>query len=149
MFNTKLANIWCKTKCHNHIEDQARMWESTSQIKIYAELIEHCFHFGKHSKYVRIYYDFFAFRHCIAETDDGEFVFQYDKNFVKEHPAAFITFTMPVTDKPYTDKRLFPFFEGLIPEGWLLDIASKNWKIDKHDRMGLLLACCQKMRLNE
>jgi HipA-like protein len=36
-----------------------------------------------------------------------------------------------------------PFFEGLIPEGWLLDIASKNWKINKNDRMGLLLACCQ------
>ena len=37
----------------------------------------------------------------------------------------------------------FPFFEGLIPEGWLLDIASENWKINKNDRMGLLLACCQ------
>lgn len=50
---------------------------------------------------------------------------------------------MPVSPKPYTDKRLFPFFEGLIPEGWLLDIASKNWKINQNDRMGLLLACCQ------
>ena len=50
---------------------------------------------------------------------------------------------MPVRDNPYTDKRLFPFFEGLIPEGWLLDIASKNWKIIPNDRMGLLLACCQ------
>ena len=45
--------------------------------------------------------------------------------------------------KTYTEKRLFPFFEGLIPEGWLLDIASKNWKINPNDRMGLLLACCQ------
>ena len=50
---------------------------------------------------------------------------------------------MPVSSKPYTDKRLFPFFEGLIPEGWLLDIASKNWKINPNDRMGLLLSCCQ------
>ena len=48
---------------------------------------------------------------------------------------------MPVCPKPYTDKRLFPFFEGLIPEGWLLDIASKNWKINQNDRMGLLLPC--------
>ena len=37
---------------------------------------------------------------------------------------------------------LFPFFDGLIPEGWLLDIAEKNWKLDGRDRMGLLLACC-------
>lgn len=79
----------------------------------------------------------------ITETDEGEYVFQYDKNYVKEHPKEFITFTMPVTEKTYMDNRLFPFFEGLIPEGWLLDIASKNWKINLNDRMGLLLACCQ------
>jgi serine/threonine-protein kinase HipA len=79
----------------------------------------------------------------ITETDDGEYVFQYDHQYVEDHPSDFITFTMPVTEAPYTEKRLFPFFEGLIPEGWLLDIASENWKINKNDRMGLLLACCQ------
>jgi serine/threonine-protein kinase HipA len=79
----------------------------------------------------------------ITETDAGDYVFQYDKNYVETHPSEFITFTMPVMEKPYVDNRLFPFFEGLIPEGWLLDIASKNWKINKNDRMGLLLACCQ------
>ena len=79
----------------------------------------------------------------LAETNDGEFVFQYDKLYIKDHPNEFITFTMPVSEKPYIEKRLFPFFEGLIPEGWLLDIASKNWKINPNDRMGLLLACCQ------
>jgi serine/threonine-protein kinase HipA len=79
----------------------------------------------------------------LTETDDGEYVFLYDDNFVTEHPRDFITFTMPVSNRPYTDKRLFPFFEGLIPEGWLLDIAAKSWKINKSDRMGLLLACCK------
>ena len=77
------------------------------------------------------------------ETNDGEYIFQYDANYVKEHPEEFIVFSMPVTGKPNVDKRLFPFFEGLIPEGWLLDIASMNWKISSNDRMGLLLACCQ------
>jgi serine/threonine-protein kinase HipA len=79
----------------------------------------------------------------ILETDEGEYVFQYDKEYVQSHPDDFITFTMPVTEKSYVDNRLFPFFEGLIPEGWLLDIASENWKINRNDRMGLLLACCQ------
>lgn len=88
-----------------------------------------------------LYKDIFA--GIVAETDDGEYVFQYDEKYVEEHPHGFITFTMPVTTKPYTDNRLFPFFEGLIPEGWLLDIASANWKINKNDRMGLLLACCR------
>lgn len=79
----------------------------------------------------------------ITETNEGEYVFQYDVQYVKDHADDFITFTMPVREEPYTDKRLFPFFEGLIPEGWLLDIASKNWKINRNDRMGLLLACCK------
>lgn len=87
------------------------------------------------------------YKDCLAgiilETDEGEYVFQYDEQYVKKHPNDFITFTMPVTKKPYIDKRLFPFFEGLIPEGWLLDIASENWRINRNDRMGLLLACCQ------
>lgn len=79
----------------------------------------------------------------ITETNEGEFVFQYDEQYVKNHPEDFITFTMPVMKKPYLEKRLFPFFEGLIPEGWLLNIASENWKINRNDRMGLLLACCK------
>ncbi len=79
----------------------------------------------------------------LTETDEGEYIFQYEEKYVKEYPKQFLTFTMPVSPKLYTDKRLFPFFEGLIPEGWLLDIASKNWKINQNDRMGLLLACCQ------
>lgn len=83
------------------------------------------------------------FSGILTETDEGEYVFQYEEKYVTEHPKQFLTFTMPVRPKAYTDKRLFPLFEGLIPEGWLLDIASKNWKINPNDRMGLLLACCQ------
>lgn len=86
------------------------------------------------------YKDYFA--GIITETNEGEYTFQYDEKYVKNNPNDFITFTMPVRSKHYSEKRLFPFFEGLIPEGWLLDIASENWKINKNDRMGLLLACC-------
>lgn len=90
----------------------------------------------------KVYYkDFFA--GIITETNEGEYVFQYDPKYVKDHPDKFITFTMPVTDKPYYMNRLFPFFEGLLPEGWLLDKASEHWKIDKNDKMGLLLTCCR------
>ena len=90
----------------------------------------------------RVYYkDLLA--GIITETDEGEYVFQYNDQYVQNHPNQFITFTMPVTHQSYYYRRLFPFFDGLIPEGWLLDIASENWKINKNDRMGLLLACCQ------
>ncbi len=79
----------------------------------------------------------------LTETDDGEYTFQYEEDYVVNYPEQFITFTMPVTEEPYKSNRLFPFFEGLIPEGWLLDIATKNWKLNPNDKMGLLLACCR------
>ena len=79
----------------------------------------------------------------LTEDDNGEYLFVYDSLYVENYPKQFITFQMPVTEKPYRSKRLFPFFDGLIPEGWLLDIAAESWKINKNDRMGLLLACCQ------
>ena len=79
----------------------------------------------------------------LTETNEGIYTFQYDTKYIEKYPQWFITFTMPVTNTTYTDTRLFSFFEGLIPEGWLLDIASKSWKINQNDRMGLLLACCR------
>lgn len=79
----------------------------------------------------------------LTETDDGAYIFQYEEKYIKEHPDQFLTFTMPVGSNPFTHDRLFPFFEGLIPEGWLLEVASQKWKINQNDRMGLLLACCQ------
>lgn len=79
----------------------------------------------------------------LLETDDGEYLFTYDSNYIDQYHNQFITFTMPVTAEPYKSNRLFPVFDGLIPEGWLLDIATKSWKINQNDRMGLLLACCK------
>ncbi len=79
----------------------------------------------------------------LIEKDNGEYEFTYDINYVKNYPTQFITFNMPVGNMPFISKQLFPFFDGLIPEGWLLNIASESWKINKNDRMGLLLACCK------
>jgi serine/threonine-protein kinase HipA len=79
----------------------------------------------------------------LTEEDNGEYLFVYDPDYVQKFPNQFITFQMPVSPSPYRSKILFPFFDGLIPEGWLLNIAAESWKINKNDRMGLLLACCQ------
>lgn len=79
----------------------------------------------------------------LSEEENGEYQFVYDNEYVKNHPELFITFDMPVSKQAYRSKRLFPFFDGLIPEGWLLNIASESWKINKNDRMGLLMSCCQ------
>lgn len=79
----------------------------------------------------------------LTETDEGEYIFRYHQDYLGANGSEPITLTMPLRKEAYIDKRLFSFFEGLIPEGWLLDIASKNWKLNPNDRMGLLLACCQ------
>jgi serine/threonine-protein kinase HipA len=79
----------------------------------------------------------------LTEEDNGEYLFVYDEAYVSNHPNEFISFQMQVSTAPFRSKRLFPFFDGLIPEGWLLQIAAESWKINKNDRMGLLLACCQ------
>lgn len=78
----------------------------------------------------------------VSETDDG-YQFSYTEDYLQNENAQAVSLTLPLTKKPYQSKTLFAFFDGLIPEGWLLDIAEKNWKINYKDRMGLLLACCK------
>ena len=77
----------------------------------------------------------------IMETDEG-YSFIYDEGYLARGGAA-VSLTLPADKKEYTSSTLFSFFDGLIPEGWLLDVASRNWKIDPADRFGLLLAVCR------
>lgn len=78
----------------------------------------------------------------LEERDSG-YVFAYDRTYLNKENAVAVSLSLPLQDQSYEDKRLFPFFDGLIPEGWLLDIAEQTWKLDPRDRMGLLLACCR------
>ena len=82
----------------------------------------------------------------VRELEQGKQTLRLDKvNQVLNlfGAAEAISLTMPLSEKPYNEKILFPFFDGLIPEGWLLEIAEKSWKINRRDRMSLLLACCK------
>lgn len=78
----------------------------------------------------------------LAETDAG-YEFCYIKDYLKSKNAEPVSLTLPLTDKPYHSNVLFPFFDGLIPEGWLLDVALRNTDISYLDRMSLLLLCCK------
>jgi serine/threonine-protein kinase HipA len=75
--------------------------------------------------------------------DEAGFTFLYDPDYLKSEIAEPVSLTLPLQELAYKDKMLFPFFDGLIPEGWLLDIAEHNWKLDARDRMSLLMACCK------
>ena len=78
----------------------------------------------------------------LEETDRG-YIFTYDRTYLAIPKAQSISLTMPLQDKPYSSTTFFPFFDGLIPEGWLLSLTLKNWKLDARDRMGLLLVACR------
>ncbi len=82
------------------------------------------------------------FAGIICETDEG-YSFTYDKNYIKSEEASAVSLTLPITEETYNSKTLFPFFDGIIPEGWLLKVVSKNWKISTEDRFGLLLIACK------
>ena len=82
------------------------------------------------------------FAGTLAETDFG-YSFSYDDDYLKSDNATAVSLTLPLSDEPYNSKTLFPFFDGLIPEGWLLNVVSRNWKIDTKDRFGLLLVACK------
>jgi len=78
----------------------------------------------------------------LTENENG-YSFCYDNEYLQLEKAEAISLTLPLQKEAYQDKVLFPFFDGLIPEGWLLEIAGRSWKIDKRDRMSLLLTCCK------
>jgi serine/threonine-protein kinase HipA len=78
----------------------------------------------------------------LIEDEDG-YTFAYDAGYLSLPEAVPVSLTLPLTDTPYRSSVMFPFFDGLIPEGWLLDIATKNWKLNASDRMALLMTCCR------
>lgn len=87
-----------------------------------------------------LYKDIFA--GIITEDEDG-YSFTYDEEYLNSENAEQISLTLPFQKETFKSKTMVPFFDGLIPEGWLLDIAEANWKINPRDRMSLLLTFCK------
>ena len=67
------------------------------------------------------------FAGILAETDEG-YSFQYDNDYLQSENASAVSLTLPLQSEPYTSKTLFSFFDGLIPEGWLLKIVTDTGK---------------------
>lgn len=83
-----------------------------------------------------------SFAGIISERPNG-YTFEYDSEYLNNEDALPVSITLPLRSEPFVSKSMFSFFDGLIPEGWLLNIAERNWKVNRHDRMGLLLTCCR------
>ncbi len=78
----------------------------------------------------------------ISETDDG-YEFVYNADYLNRPDCVAASLTLPLSDQVYHSNTLFPFFDGLIPEGWLLNVVERNWKLDAKDRFGLILTSCR------
>ena len=68
--------------------------------------------------------------------------FTYSPEWLARQDAVPVSLTLPLRTEPYESQGLHPFFENLLPEGWLLEVSSKKLKISKDDPFGLLIATC-------
>ena len=82
------------------------------------------------------------FAGIIEETDEG-YKFQYLLEYLNSNHPVPASQTLPLRGEPYVSPTLFPFFDGLIPEGWLLGVVKKNWGIEQSDRFAVLLVACR------
>lgn len=62
---------------------------------------------------------------------------------VLKRNAVPVSLTLPLSDKPYHSKVLFPFFFNMLSEGENRDLQSRLLHIDKDDDFGILLATAQ------
>ncbi len=76
------------------------------------------------------------------EETETRYRFTYDSRYLEKADAEPVSLTLPLREQSYDNNILHPFFGGLIPEGWLLDVALRNNDISQLDQMGLLLLCC-------
>lgn len=73
------------------------------------------------------------------KKDNDIYEFIYDDSYLLNPAAQPISLRMPLQKEAFRSKTLFPFFEGLLPEGWLLGLACRKLKIDQSDKLTLLL----------
>ncbi len=78
----------------------------------------------------------------ILSEQDDVYLFQYLPEWLSNSEAVPVSLTLPLQSAPYRSRYLHPFFQNLLPEGWLLELATKKLKIAKEDDFGLLLATC-------
>jgi len=76
---------------------------------------------------------------AIERTDSG-YRFTYNREYLSKKEAQPVSLTLPLREEPYESESLFPFFLGLLPEGWLLDITSRTLKIDPENSFEILLS---------
>jgi serine/threonine-protein kinase HipA len=58
----------------------------------------------------------------------------------EDYLGSSVSLEMPTNQQIYDYDRFPPFFEGLLPEGMMLDGLLRQTKIDRHDLMSQIIA---------
>lgn len=72
----------------------------------------------------------------LSEEEFGKYSFTYDNAYNLEP----VSLTMPTGQRRYSFSEFPPFFEGLLPEGIMLERFLRMHKIDKNDYFSQLIA---------
>jgi serine/threonine-protein kinase HipA len=75
------------------------------------------------------------FAGVLEELSDEKFRFSY----VEGYHGAPVSLTMPVKNSVYEFNGFPSFFEGLLPEGFMLEALLRKFKLDKNDYFGQLI----------
>ena len=67
------------------------------------------------------------------------YTFRYEESYLKSPDTCPISTALPLSTRTYAAEKLFPFFESLVSEGWLLELQSRTQKIDENDYFTLLI----------
>ena len=79
----------------------------------------------------------------LTETDDREYLFVYDDDYISNPDNSPVCLAMPTKCKEYHSPVLFPYFFNILSEGTNRMIQSKLLKIDANDDFGILMQTAQ------
>jgi serine/threonine-protein kinase HipA len=71
----------------------------------------------------------------LEELGQARYCFSYHPDYA----GAPVSLTMPINNPVYEFGVFPPFFEGLLPEGAMLEGLLRKYKLDKNDYFGQLL----------
>jgi len=75
------------------------------------------------------------FAGILEKSSQTHYQFIYDTHY--QGPP--VSLTMPLKNPVYEFNQFPPFFEGLLPEGVMLEALLRKYKLDRYDYFGQLL----------
>ncbi len=78
-----------------------------------------------------------TFSGILTEIEKGKkYSFEYDTEYIGDD----VSMTMPLSGRRFIFNSFPPFFDGLLPEGFMLESVLRGLKIDRDDPFSLLVA---------